>query len=385
MRKSKNQRRRKAPPNTEWHGDILYGRKRINGKLRRWSLRTGDVEIGRERVKEEIARLTAQTYYGDDRVRWEDAVASWAENHIMHEVGPLTAKRYAVSLRQLEPFALGKFVDEVNTKETIKTIVDTRRGAGVSTATIRRDLSAGSNVVEFLECEENHFLARLKKLKERRDPIVLPDVAHVQRVMARARGRIPEITAAAVKTGCRQNELVTAERSKLDHARRQLTVRGKGNKVRVIDLDYDGGYELLRAIPTKLGCRWLFWHGQGEPYRNLSSNFAAIVRSEFVAAYDAYHGTTSKTRPDIEELLAAEGGPGWADIGFRTFSFHDLRHLHAVNYLKAGGSIYDLQQRLGHASIKTTEIYLKFLTPEEARICKYGLREHAAPAIGSIA
>jgi integrase/recombinase XerD len=303
----------------------------------------------------------------------------------MHEVGPLTAKRYAVSLRQLEPFALGKFVDEVNTKETVKTIVDKRRAAGVSTATIRRDLSAGSNVIEFLECDENHFLARLKKLKERRDPIVLPDIAHIQRVMARASGRIPEITAAAVKTGLRQNELVTAERSKLDHARRQLTVRGKGNKVRVIDLDYDGAYDTLRAIPAKLGCRWLFWHGQGEPYRNLSSNFAAIVRAEFVAAYDAYHGTNGKTRPDLEELLEAEGGPDWADIGFRTFTFHDLRHYFAVKWLKSGRSIYDLQGRLGHASIKTTEIYLKFLTAEEKRAVMYGRREPEAPAIGGVA
>jgi integrase/recombinase XerD len=41
-----------------------------------------------------------------------------------------------------------------------------------------------------------------------------------------------------------------------------------------------------------------------------------------------------------------------------------------VNWLKAGRSIYDLQRRLGHASIKTTEIYCNFLTPEEDRIVK---------------
>jgi integrase/recombinase XerD len=30
---------------------------------------------------------------------------------------------------------------------------------------------------------------------------------------------------------------------------------------------------------------------------------------------------------------------------FRPFPFHDLRHLHAVNWLKDGRSIYDLQKR----------------------------------------
>jgi integrase/recombinase XerD len=385
MRNPKGSRRRKAPPNTEWHeGNILYGRKRINGKLKRWSLRTGDVEVAKTRVEEDIKGLIAKTYYGDQRVRWIDTVASWAENHITHEVGPGTAQRYAVSLRQMEPHLIDKFMDEID-KNLVKTIVDARRAQGVTTATIRRDLSAGSSVMIFADADDNPFLARLKKLKERRDPIVLPEMAHVERIMARATGRIPQLVAAAVKTGCRQAELVTAQRARLDHARRQLTVVGKGNKLRVIDLDFEDGYEVLRSIPAKLGCRWLFWHGQGDPYRNLSSNFAALIRSEFVRAYDALHGTTAKTRPDVDELLELEGGPDWPDIGFRSFTFHDLRHLHAVRWLKSGRSIYDLSNRLGHASIKTTEIYLKHLTPEEQRVVKFGQRAPEASDQAGIA
>jgi len=39
-----------------------------------------------------------------------------------------------------------------------------------------------------------------------------------------------------------------------------------------------------------------------------------------------------------------------------------------LQWLKDGRSIYDLQDRLGHTSIKTTEMYLKYLIPEERRI-----------------
>lgn len=39
----------------------------------------------------------------------------------------------------------------------------------------------------------------------------------------------------------------------------------------------------------------------------------------------------------------------------------------SIDYLKRGGSIYTLQQILGHSSIKTTEIYLAFLAPEAAK------------------
>jgi integrase len=57
---------------------------------------------------------------------------------------------------------------------------------------------------------------------------------------------------------------------------------------------------------------------------------------------------------------------------FRRFKFHDLRHYHAVLFLKDGRDIYDLQKRLGHSSIKVTEQYLTYLTAEEKRICKFG-------------
>jgi hypothetical protein len=36
------------------------------------------------------------------------------------------------------------------------------------------------------------------------------------------------------------------------------------------------------------------------------------------------------------------------------------------------GSIYALQARFGHTSVKTTEIYLQYLTPEEAQAAKFG-------------
>jgi integrase/recombinase XerD len=356
MREPNKGRRRKAPPNTEWHGRTLYGRKRIKGKLRRWSLRTDDVELARATVAADIEALNAQAFPAGNRVRYDDMFAAWGERHITHEVSPATARRYAVSLKQLESFLRGRFLDEID-KELIAAIVDSRRAAGVATATIRRDLTALSSVLAFADVDENPALARLKRLKERRDPIVLPEVAHIERMIRRAPGRLSALVHAAWLTGCRLEELVGAERGKLDHARRQLTVRGKGNKLRVIDLDFGGAYEILRALPVRLGCKWLFWHGQGEPYRNLSSRFAALASGEYEIA--------------IKEARSVKHD----EPDFRPFRFHDLRHRHAVDWLKAGHSIYDLQQRLGHASIKTTEIYLAFLTPEEKRAVMYGMRE----------
>ncbi|MGH6875925.1 MAG: tyrosine-type recombinase/integrase [Rhizomicrobium sp.] len=366
---------RKGPiPNTYWRGEpgdeVLYARIEIANKPIRWSLRLrrplrpGDLDTARLRIEARREGLTAAVRYGDDRKRTDEAVLSWAQHHVVHQVAPSTAQRYASSLASLKSYLADTFIDEID-KAKVRAIVDGRRVEGVTTATIRRDLTALADVLDYAIDQEwrtdddNPARDRLRKLKERRDPIVLPEHAHIARVIAAASPALAPLIEAALKTGCRQNELVTAQRAGLDHARRQLTVRGKGNKLRVIDLSTPAGdaYAVLRALPVRLGCRWLFWHHNGQPYRAAHKHFHELVVRVLQKAKD--------------EAIAA----GHVEPDFRRFRFHDLRHRFAVDYLKAGGSIYTLQQHLGHTSVQTTEIYLKYLTPEEERAAKLGTAE----------
>jgi integrase/recombinase XerD len=344
-------RKRKAPPHCFWVGSVLWGRQTIRGKKERWSLRTDDVEVAAQRVEADRKR-NLELANGTGRVTWEDAVTGWIEHHIPDRgIGLNAAKRYAVSLKQCEPWLRGRYQDEVDAALVVD-LVNGRRKADVTTATLRRDLGAVASVLTYCQTQnwrrDNPALERLRLLKERRDPIVLPETTYVDRVIRRAPGLMAALIRAARLTGCRLEELVTATRAAINHERHELTVIGKGNKLRVIGLDYGGAYELLRGLPTYAKSPWLFWHDEGEPYRNLSSRFAAIVRD--VAATEAKAAKEEGREPE-----------------FRPFRFHDLRHLHAVEWLRAGLGLYDLQQRLGHKSITTTEIYLKFLTAEEAR------------------
>jgi integrase/recombinase XerD len=145
-----------------------------------------------------------------------------------------------------------------------------------------------------------------------------------------------------------------------------MTLIGKRNKRRVIELDPFNGYDLFRGLPAFARSPLLFWHGDGQSYKNFASQFAAIIGRVFTAKYDAVHGTNGSTRPNLKDLRRMINEPD-LDVGFRPFRFHDLRHWHAVQWLKQGRSIYDLKERLGHTSVKTTEPYLEFLTPEEKR------------------
>ena len=352
---------RRAPPNCYWRGGLLWGRIKVAGQEHRWSLRTRDGTVAKRRVKAERERLIGAAHFGEQRHKYEDVFVEWSE-HIATQVGEKTAQRYAVSLKQLEPDLLPLFIDEID-KANVNAIVKRRLGEGVSIATIRRDLTALSSVCEFAEEQDyregNPALAKLRKLKERRDPIMLPEHPHINRVVKRAPQMLAAMIVAALDSGCRESELVYAERRNFDHERLQLIVRGKRNKIRTVDLDQKT-VDRLRKLPARLGCRWLFWQGEGEPFHHMPSTFRNLVKAELKAAQKAAQEKKLK-EPD-----------------FRRFTFHHLRHRSAVDWLKSGRSLYDLQKRLGHTSIKTTEIYLDFLTPEEQRIVKGEAAQSAA-------
>ena len=330
-------------------GSTWWVRFEVAGQEFRRSLRTGNEPLARRRAQQERDKALAVKHFGDDRKTYVEVFTAWSA-HIVKQVSPETSKRYGVSLGQLEGYLKPRFLDEID-KMVISEIVRDRTADGVSNATIRRDLSALSSLLIFASGEgwrdedDNPALSRLKRVKERRDPIVLPEAVDVDYVIQRAPGNLARMIEAARSTGCRQNELVTAERRGFDRDRKSLSVVGKGNKVRVLKLSQQA-VACLRSVPVFLGSKWLFWHDQGEPYRNVASRFRELVRS-------------------AQESAQREG------IEFRPFTFHALRHLFAVNYLKSGGSIYDLQQHLGHTSVKTTELYLAFLTPEEKRAVMY--------------
>lgn len=342
--------KRKAPKGCFWRGATLWGRIQVKGRDIKWSLRTDDSEVAKRRRKVERERQVAAAHFGDHRRMFQDVLAEWGDQ-IGRNVSPKTVIRYSDSLGKLAPYLEGVYLDEIDGQfcaELIKqrsTVIPKRKLKPISNATLKRDLGALSSVLNFAidqgYREDNPVLPRLARVKERRDPIILPDHAHIEMVIQRAPGLFAEMIRAALATGARLDELAKARRTQVDHAHKQLTVVGKRNKLRVVDLD-GWGYEIFKALPASIGSAHLFWHHQGEPYRTVSGRFRTIVAS-----------VAKQARKQEQD--------------FRPFPFHHLRHRHAVDWLKSGGSLYDLQHRLGHTSIKTTEIYLAYLTPDEVR------------------
>lgn len=334
-------------------GKTYWGRIQVDGKDYRWSLRTASKPEARRRVQAKIDELEHARYYGSARMTWEDAVVRYCQEVMPGAIKPSTAKRYLVSFRQVRADLDGKYMDAI-TRKDIARLIGGRKPAATN-RTVRNDLTAVSRVfasaIGWGACEHNPALEYDRSLvRARTDPIVLPDAEDVARAVA-AKSSFSSLLAFASQTGMRQQEIVSLQWRQVELNRGVITLsKTKTDSARAVPLRgplLEQAAVTLAGTPRHPTSPLVFWHGDGQPYRNFAANFKA-----------------------------------WRDRNGIGFRFHDLRHYFAVMYLRGGGYIYDLQAILGHASIKTTEGYLKFLTPAEKQRAMRPLGTNAGTCVG---
>lgn len=319
-------------------GKVWWARFQVRGREYRQSLRTTSRAEARKRLQAALDKAEHFRFYGENRHTWKEAVVEWGKDP---GVKPTTLKRYLVSINQLRGVLDALYLDEIDRR----TMSQVARRAGALNATRRRDLTGVSSVLRWCVahgwCEENSAKNFDRSvIREMREPIFLPAEKDIEMVVARAPGNFARMIRLGQYTGAREEELASLEQPQIDLRRSAINLtRSKTNRPRSIPLD-PRALGTLSGTPRHISCPYVFWHEPGARYMNVASRFAAITRSV--------------------EKAAAKAGES-----FRRFRFHDLRHWYAVDYLRGGGSIYTLQGILGHASIKTTEIYLDYLTPEE--------------------
>jgi integrase/recombinase XerD len=334
--------RRKAPTGCYWRGPVLWVRFTANGREHRESLQTGDPKTAEARARA-IRDKHIGAAFGEEARTWEDAVISWTD-HASHAVKPSTAHRYANSLEMVKPWLTGKSIKAIG-KADINALV-AGRALAVSTATIRRDLTAVASVLAYAEDQDwrdgNPALDKSRRLKERRDPITLPPMGDVEAVMALCQQPFDDLAKVALLTGARLNELVTLERRNIKDGRMFLG-KTKTGRPRTVDLTSEAA-AILERQPASIKTRRVF-HREGFGLGDCSSAWRWACK-------------------------VAQKAAQREERDFTPHRFHDLRHVFAVNYLRDGGAIYDLQLILGHSSVKTTEIYLAYLTPSEAAQAK---------------
>lgn len=330
-------------------GDKWWARFKVSGKEYRRSLHTPAKTEAERRLKAVRKEIEDEVLFGiGPPMSWQTAVIAWNQQ-ATSDLAPKTVTRYLVSLGQCDSVLHGVDLRKIDVPK-LRELVRTRRAKGATTATIRRDLTAISSVLDYAIGEgwilENATLTvRHKRMRERRDPIVLPTKAAIAEMVKESPSRFADAMEFALETGMRQDEIFGLTRRAVGAG--EITIKGKGRKLRVIPLTYQAK-RILDRQPQHLTSPFMFWHSDGRRWTSPSSRFGDIQRRV--------------ARKAAQEKRV-----------YQPFRFHDLRHLYAVEYLRArNGSLYDLQKLLGHSSVKTTEIYLEFLTPEQVKAAMHG-------------
>ena len=230
---------------------------------------------------------------------------------------------------------------------------------GLAAASVARRLSAIRQLYRFLYAEGKRADDPSAIIEGPRRGRTLPKVlsiADVDRLlseahtgMAKAAEPLERLRAARLAclievlyaTGLRVSELVELPRSAAEHNARMLTVRGKGNKERLVPLN-DAAKAAMRDY---LGL--LAEAGKGKSAKPSKWLFPSFGESG--------HLTRQHFGRELKALAALAG------LRSDQVSPHVLRHAFASHLLHNGADLRIVQTLLGHADISTTQIYTHVL------------------------
>ena len=134
-------------------------------------------------------------------------------------------------------------------------------------------------------------------------------------------------------TGIRVSELCGLDLGHLDHVRRTVRVRGKGDKERTVPV----GVPALRAVTR--------WVAAGRPALATAASGPALFLGVRGGRLDP------RTARRIVHQRLREAGAA------RATGPHGLRHSAATHLLEGGADLRSVQEILGHSSPATTQIY----------------------------
>lgn len=219
---------------------------------------------------------------------------------------------------------------------------------------VARRLSAIRQLYRFLYAEGHRAddpSAVIEGPKRNRALPKVLSIAEVDRLLAQARADIGQAEEPAPKrlraarlaclievlyaTGLRVSELIALPISAAERNARMLTVRGKGNKERLVPLNEAA----KKAMSEYLAL--------------LSANGVRQTKWLFPSFGRTGHLTRQHFARELKTLAAA--------AGLRQVSPHVLRHAFASHLLHNGADLRVVQTLLGHADISTTQIYTHVL------------------------
>jgi site-specific recombinase XerD len=207
-------------------------------------------------------------------------------------------------------------------------------------------VEAGKNSrkeVEFLQSEE---VERILVVADRTDFKSLRDRAILELLFS---------------SGLRVSELIDLNRDKLDLKNQEFSVRGKGDKIRVVFISDTAKRALERYLDKRMDFDPAVFVRDAKALEKFESKNA---KKERFKKEDRGLRLTPRSIQRIVKYYAAKAGI------IKDVHPHTFRHSFATDLLMNGADIRSVQSMLGHSSITTTQIYTHITNPQLKEVHK---------------
>jgi integrase len=257
-----------------------------------------------------------------------------------------SAGRDVTSLRNLMPYFTGR--DLLTLKRSdIRGYIDKRREDGVMPATINKEIGLLSAAINYARREwdwdiPNHAEGMRQQVPEGRVRSLTEDEARRLIAEAEKSWKSPHLAnfiRLALNTGCRRDELLKLQWSRVDLKADLIFLEAKDTKSgrrRSVPLNPDARGALLNLARFRAShcpaSPWVFAHEDGSRQASIRNAFEVARRN----------------------------------AGIEDFRIHDLRHTCASWLVSAGVQLPAVRDLLGHSTVKMTERYAH-LSPENVR------------------
>ena len=205
-----------------------------------------------------------------------------------------------------------------------------------------------SRMVEFLDSEDIKRLIEATN-QEKEEILRLRDRSIIETLFS---------------TGLRVSELCSLKKEQINFKRNEFTVRGKGDKLRLIFLSDDAASALQKNLKVR-----------NDNSKNLfiaHKQVGTKMEKELESFGKDAKGLTPRTVQRIIKKYALIGGIT------KKITPHTLRHSFATDLLQNGADIRSVQSMLGHSSITTTQIYTH-VTNQQLREIHKKFHDKASP------
>jgi site-specific recombinase XerD len=265
------------------------------------------------------------------------------EKTYLQGLAPRSIQHYKESWKAFKKYK-GE-VSETGVKEFMMNMIASGMKPGAANA-FARGVNAYLSWLKENNHTDKHLKIPLQKLEKRvlrtyKTEDVLKIVSFKPRLFSEK--RLLALLIVLVDTGMRIDEALSLKRNGVDLDNLLLTIRGKGNKERIIPISREGRKALYRWLKEHEH-DYVFCAMNGEKclYDNTRQDFLALL--------------------DKVKVQKSEG------------CFHTFRRFFAKMYSKAGGNLFYLQRMMGHATLEMTKKYVEVET-EDLQLA----HKHASP------